>query len=312
MIRSNITGAKSLKIKTNIFHKKDKYNNIRVCAVQPNKEITIPISLSDALADLQQLCEDASAYHIDLLVLPEMYGFGYGLNFAQLQASAELVNKYLTTAATLSKKYQMGIIASGASVSDKHQKKLFNSLFYLSQQGQIQTLYHKQFLFGDIEQGKFSPGQTPSAIIEINGVKIGFLICYDGEFPENYRTLALAGTQIIIMPTADFEFHTNINPKREVNINIAHALIPALSLAHEVFVVYVNRSGAEFNTEVGETLSYRGNSVITSPHGDIILAGCFKESALLIADLKPHAYDAVYGEWSYNKDIKQRAASIQS
>ncbi len=39
-----------------------------------------------------------------------------------------------------------------------------------------------------------------SFLVDLNGWKLGFLICYDLEFPENTRSLALAGAELILGP----------------------------------------------------------------------------------------------------------------
>ena len=44
-----------------------------------------------------------------------------------------------------------------------------------------------------------SPGDSYN-VIELNGVKIGFLICYDNNLPENVRITAMLGAEVIFMP----------------------------------------------------------------------------------------------------------------
>ena len=40
-------------------------------------------------------------------------------------------------------------------------------------------------------------------MVDLNGWRLGMLICYDVEFPENARQLALAGADLIAAPTAN-------------------------------------------------------------------------------------------------------------
>ena len=45
----------------------------------------------------------------------------------------------------------------------------------------------------------FSPGDTYN-VIDVLGVKVGFLICYDNNLPENVRITTLLGAEVILMP----------------------------------------------------------------------------------------------------------------
>jgi predicted amidohydrolase len=39
-------------------------------------------------------------------------------------------------------------------------------------------------------------------MVEVKGVKVGLTVCYDVRFPELYRRLALAGAQVMVVPSA--------------------------------------------------------------------------------------------------------------
>ena len=45
-----------------------------------------------------------------------------------------------------------------------------------------------------------TPGRRVHASSTCSGVKVGFLICYDNNLPENVRITALMGAEVIIMP----------------------------------------------------------------------------------------------------------------
>jgi len=48
----------------------------------------------------------------------------------------------------------------------------------------------------------FTPGSSPPEIINFEGWKVAVIICYEIEFPEPARVLAIQGAQLIIVPTA--------------------------------------------------------------------------------------------------------------
>jgi predicted amidohydrolase len=105
-------------------------------------------------------------------------------------------------------------------------------------------------------------------VAELEGIKIGILICYDVEFPEAVRALALAGAELIAVPTALI---------RPFDI-VARTLVPARAFENQVYVAYAGMCGNEAG------LGYCGLSCIVGPNGqDLARAGT--GPALLFADI---------------------------
>ena len=48
----------------------------------------------------------------------------------------------------------------------------------------------------------FRAGDALSAIVTVAGLRVALMICYDLEFPEAARTLALRGAELLLVPTA--------------------------------------------------------------------------------------------------------------
>lgn len=72
---------------------------------------------------------------------------------------------------------------------------VYNSYVTVGPDGFI-TKFHKLHPF-------VNPHLTPGAgyrVIDLLGCKIGFLVCYDNNLPENVRVTAMMGAEIIIMP----------------------------------------------------------------------------------------------------------------
>jgi 5-aminopentanamidase len=68
---------------------------------------------------------------------------------------------------------------------------------------------------------------------------------------------------------------------------------------NKIFIAYSNRCGCE---KVGKnSWQYRGNSVISSPNGDLLLAARSEET-LLIADVIPSDFGPTHPEGDYLKD----------
>ncbi len=113
-----------------------------------------------------------------------------------------------------------------------------------------------------IEPHNYLPGEG-FRLFEIDGVKVGTLICYDGMFAESWLCYRLMGADLIVWPT-----------NRE---DYADVDIPALARFFQVAVVAVNRYGQS-------TYWTEGDSAIISAQGDV-LAHAYGGEAVLIADV---------------------------
>jgi predicted amidohydrolase len=80
-------------------------------------------------------------------------------------------------------------------------------------------------------------GHPSDSIIEYGGLRIGILICYDVEFPENVRRLALAGAHLIAVPTA--------LPATDQAGLIARKMVPVRAFENQLFIAYANHCGAD-------------------------------------------------------------------
>ena len=74
-------------------------------------------------------------------------------------------------------------------------------------------------------------------IVEIAGLRCGLLVCFDVEFPELCRDLALRGAKAIIVPTA--------LPKSDGARFIAQNVVPVRAFENQLFVVYADHCGSD-------------------------------------------------------------------
>ena len=103
---------------------------------------------------------------------------------------------------------------------------------------------------------------------DLEGIRVGFLICYDVEFPEPVRAHADAGTQLLLVPTAlmrPYEF-------------VPRQIVAARAIESQLFVAYVNRVGVE------RDFVYAGETRVVAPDGRELAVGGDQEQ-LLLADV---------------------------
>jgi predicted amidohydrolase len=99
--------------------------------------------------------------------------------------------------------------------------------------------------------------------------RIGIEICYDLRFPEVTRTLALAGAEIVCLPT-NWPLAAAAN---------AELLAPARAYENRVFLLVANRVGRE------RTAEFCGRSQIVDPNGERLAETDATSEALLVADI---------------------------
>jgi predicted amidohydrolase len=108
-----------------------------------------------------------------------------------------------------------------------------------------------------------APGER-LASCEIAGVRTGLAICYDLRFPELFRSLALAGVEMFLLPA---EWPA---------ARIAHwtKLVHARAIENQAFVVACNRVGAD------DKNSFPGMSLVADPMGEVVAEADSREQVL--------------------------------
>ncbi len=227
-----------------------------------------PSPAGDAQAGLMSLApalRAAGAAGAKLLVAPECYLPGY--NSDRLAALAQpRGGDWHRAAAMLCREAGCALILGYA---ERDGGKVYNSAVVMGPDGAELAHYRKIQLYGPREAAFYHPGER-YCTVEIAGRLAGILICYDVEFAPHVATLAAAGCEMLLVPTANMLPFTHV----------AEATVPAMAANHGLSILYANLCGREGD------LTYAGGSVICGPHGEV-LARAGQGPALLIADLPP-------------------------
>lgn len=225
----------------------------------------LPLDVAGNLKRLHQLAQEAN--DADLLVLPEMFLTGYNIGVEAVGALAETQDgPSAQSIAALAKNSGVAILYGYPERGADGQ--IYNAVQLIDANGQRLCNYRKTHLFGDLDNSMFSAGDDDFPLVELNGWKLGFLICYDLEFPENTRRLALARAELILVPTANmvpFDF-------------VADVTVRARAFENQCYVAYANYCGQE-----GE-IQYCGQSSIAAPDGQRIAQAGLDE-ALIVGTL---------------------------
>jgi 5-aminopentanamidase len=244
----------------------------------------VPGSVDDSLRALDDAAARAAAQGARLLVTSELFLTGYALG-DRVAARAEPADGPAAGQVDAIAARHGIAVAYGWPERGGTPGTVFNSVRLVGPDGTGLAVYRKAHLFGDYERAVFTPGDRPLVQATVDGVRIGLLICYDVEFPEAVRVHALAGTELLTVPTAlmrPYEF-------------VPQVLLPARAYENGLYVAYANRCGPE-----GE-FDFTGLSCLAGPDG-VVRARAGAGPELVVADADPGALRAARAETPYLTD----------
>ncbi len=227
--------------------------------------------LVDTRSNLKALAELFADLETDLAVLPELCTSGYVF---ESQAELESVSEAFPGGpaceffSALAWEQHCSIVYGFA---ERCGDVIYNSCALVNPNGS-QHLYRKTHLFNR-EKLFFAPGDTGLQVFEAKGgVKIGLMVCFDWQFPEAARTLALKGAQIICHPS-------------NLVLPWCQQAMLTRSLENRVFSLTANRIGTEGRE--GLSLTFTGMSQITGTRGEILVRMTETETGVRTCEIDP-------------------------
>ena len=190
-----------------------------------------------------------------VVVLPELVTSGYVFTSVEEAQAAALGASEM--AAAWGEVAALGdAVVVGGFCERAPDGRLFNSSALVDRDG-LRAVYRKLHLWGE-EPRWFSAGEEPAPVVDTRHGRIGLGICYDIEFPELTRGLALAGADLIALPA---------NWPRDPLVGdgqpILHSLAATTAYLSRVYVAVCDRCGTE------RGLEFEGGSVIAGPDGGL-------------------------------------------
>lgn len=206
-----------------------------------------------------------------LVVMPELVLSGYMFSSPDEARSLAMTPDHPVFAAWAQEVAGVdGVVVAGfAELGDDD--LVYDSAVIVDGSG-VLAVYRKDHLW-DREKLVFTPGSAVPPVVDTPVGRIGVLVCYDLEFPEMTRSLALRGADVIVVPT-NWPLESCPAGERPPEVTIAMA---AAHVNH-VAVVCCDRSG----TERGQRWN-QGTSIIDQQGW--IVAATADENGTAIADL---------------------------
>jgi predicted amidohydrolase len=200
----------------------------------------------------------AASKHATLCAFPEfmMFYTKSSQTPKELSNLSETINgNFISTIAKTAKENHIQVVGSFYEKSNK-KNRVYDTSFVINTSGKVISTYRKIHLYdalGFKESDKMIPGSKIAKPVTTSIGKIGMMICYDLRFPEMSRALAIAGSEILIAPSAWVK-----GPMKEehwITINKTRAI------ENGCYVIAPDQVGN----------IYCGRSLVVDPYGKILL-----------------------------------------
>jgi predicted amidohydrolase len=184
---------------------------------------------------------------------------------------------------------------------------VFNSYVTVSRDGYL-TKFHKLHPFVNPH---LRPGKEFN-VVELLGCRIGFLICYDNNLPENVRITTMMGAEIIVMPHVTGCL-PSVMPGRGVvdrtlwenrhrdPVRLRQEFqgpkgrgwlmrwLPARAYENGIYAVFTNPIGCDYNTVKP------GLAMILDPFGEVLIESRALEDDVIVGQLTAEKIDQSSG-----------------
>ena len=195
------------------------------------------------LDKMKEQIKAAKKLGADVIVFPELFTTGYFLSRELMRELAEKKNgRFFSELSACARENDIGVLYGYPELSED---LVYNSAQFLDKSGNSLENYRKAHLW-TLEDNSiefmFTPGDKLSSVFEFCGVKIGLCICYDVEFSETVRCLALRGADVVLCPTAVADYERFAEEAKFTNTSV----LATRAFDNGIYLAFVNYSGQGF------------------------------------------------------------------
>lgn len=220
------------------------------CALLQQTSSLDPAENRDALGVLGERLEPDTG----LVLLPEAYMRDFGKPSSDISAFAEpLDGPFVARLTDFAAQHDTTVVAGMFEVSDDPGRP-FNTLVVVDRDG-LRASYRKIHLydsFGYQESERLTAGEVEPVLVDVGGLSVGLMTCYDLRFPELARELVRRGAQLLVAPSAWVAGPGKVEHWR--------TLVAARAIENTVFLAAVGQPGPR----------YTGHSLVVGPAGNLL------------------------------------------
>lgn len=242
--------------------------------------------MNDADANIKRgihFAREAIKEGANLIVFPELWNTGYYLSKEAFSLLAEPTEG--KTVSALREEARREGVTIVCPFVERENENMYIAAAIIDNTGEIMGVARKGLLWGR-ERNIFNEGVLEYPTFDSEVGKFGVLICYEMEFPETSRLLALEGAEIIVCPSV-----WSMSASHRWDIQL-----PARALDNTVYVLGVNTVG---NNSCGK-------SKLISPLGDILSVASDKKEEVLVRAVDREALYWARDEVAYLEDFKDK------
>ncbi len=142
---------------------------------------------------------EAVAAGADVVVLPELVTSGYMFGSPEEASAAAITREHPILVEWAAEAARADVVVVAGFCERGEDGATYNSAAILDATG-LRAVYRKLHLW-DGEKALFTPGSDAPPVVDTRVGRVAVLVCYDLEFPELTRSVALAGAQLLAVPT---------------------------------------------------------------------------------------------------------------
>lgn len=242
----------------------------RVAAVSMNGYLGEP---ERVLKAIDGWCERAVAERVELVLFPELVIHGHCTPNTWELAEAVPDGPSVVRLCEIARRHRLVLCAG---MSEKENDIVFNTQVLIGPSGYIGKQRKLHLSRDEVFSYK---GGREIPVFDIGPCKVGIVICYDNQFPEIARVLALRGAEVLLMPHAA-RFHVwEDTPAGEAaarrnsfNFFAKYALRARENACFAVLADQVGRAGnvSLWPTDSENQPHHAGAALIWGPDGELI------------------------------------------
>ncbi len=236
------------------------------------------------------MTKEAADKGADIIAFPELAYNGYHLESADMQKTAETMDgPMVQSLRKVAEEKGIYIIAGYAEAVDIP-GRMYNSAIFINDKGEVIGNMRKVNAWG-VEKLKFREGHE-FPVIDTPLGKIGMMICYDVEYPEPARILALKGAELIFVCSV-----WSIPAARRWELDV-----PGNALFNVLFFAGANT--------VGDNSC--GDSMVAGPNGEILARASKDKEEILYCDVDLNEVIEERSRLPYLNDFKEDTFSMDA
>lgn len=263
--------------------------SIRVAAVSMNGYMG---ETDRVLQAIDGWCARAAADHVELVLFPELVVQGHCTPNTWELAEAVPDGRSTARLCEIAKRHRLTLCAG---LSEKENDIVFNTAVLVGPGGYIGK---QRKLHLSRDETFYYKGGREIPVFDIGPCKVGVVICYDNQFPEIARVLALRGAEVILMPhAARFKTWDDTPASEKAARHRSHDFVRVYALRareNSCFCVLTDQAGRagyvpQWPRDSENQPHHAGVAMIWGPGGDL-LASTQEEQVreeMIVAALDP-------------------------